>query len=118
MLRRFSLKCVALLAVGVMALPMVAAARPSRDSNSRLSTTITINSPVTFAGTPLKPGTYEVVATESTVIVSQDGRKLVESAAEIRDDQHAPHSSNIVLDGNQVKEVHFGGKTKYISLSS
>jgi len=95
----------------------LAAPRASKDSAPTLKTTLIISDPVTFAGTQLKPGNYDIVARDSKVTVSRDGQKIAEADAEWRDEQRAPHSSSIVLDGNQVKEVHFGGKTKYIVVS-
>jgi hypothetical protein len=117
MSRRIFAQFMALLAVMAMSLPVLAAPRASKDSAPTLKTTLIISDPVTFAGTQLKPGNYDIVARDSKVTVSRDGQKIAEADAEWRDEQRAPHSSSIVLDGNQVKEVHFGGKTKYIVVS-
>jgi hypothetical protein len=100
-----------------MSLPVLAAPRTPKDSVPTLKTTLIIPDPVTFAGAQLKPGSYDIVARESKVSVSRDGRKIIEAGAEWRDEQHAPRSSSIVLDGSQVKEVHFAGKMKYIAVT-
>jgi hypothetical protein len=117
MSRRIFAQFIALLAVVVLSFPLLAAPKPSKDSAATLKTSLIIADRVTFAGTQLKPGNYEVVARESKITVSRDGQKIAEAGAEWRDEMHAPRSSSIVLDGNQVKEVHFAGKTKYIALT-
>ena len=117
MSRRIFAQCLTLLALMAMSLPVLAAPRASTDSAPTLKTTLIISDPVTFAGTQLKPGSYDIVARESKVTISRDGQKIAEADAEWRDDQHAPRVSSIVLSGNQITEVHFAGKTKYIAIT-
>jgi hypothetical protein len=117
MSRRIFAQFMTLLAVMAFSLPLLAAPRASTIAAPTLKTSIIIADRVTFAGKQLEPGNYEVVARESKITVSRDGQKIAEAGAEWRDEQHPPRTSSIVLDGNQVKEVHFAGKTKYIAVA-
>jgi hypothetical protein len=96
------------------ALPL--AARDAAKNGNTTTANVEILSTVSLAGKQLKPGTYRVTADDSRVTVQQDGKVVAESPVQWKDENRKPRYSAIVTDGDQVKEIHFNGKMRYIAL--
>lgn len=111
--RGFNLS-VALLVVLLFALPL--AARDAAKNGPTTTAQVDILNTVSMAGKQLKPGTYRVSADDSTVTLALDGKVVVEAQIQWKDEAKKPRYSAIVTNGDQVKEIHFNGKMRYIAL--
>jgi hypothetical protein len=78
---------------------------------------VDLHSAATLAGKDLKPGTYQVSADGSKMTISRDGKVMAEAPIEWKDGQSKASYTSVVTDGNQITEVHFDGKAKYISVT-
>ncbi len=96
---------VALLLVLALTVPALA---------NTVRTTITLISPVKLAGTRLKPGDYELVADEAKVTVKHNGKIVCECKAEWAEAKSKTQATSLILDGDEVREIRFGGKTRYL----
>jgi len=104
-------------ALVVLAFAMSFAARVASANNSKAtSATMDILTAVSLNGKQLKPGTYTVTADDSKVTIVQNGKVLAEAPVQWKEETSKPHNSNIVTTGDQVKEIHFGGKMRYIAI--
>jgi hypothetical protein len=99
----------------LVALPL--AARDTAKNGKATTAQVEILSTVTLAGKQLKPGTYRVVADDSKVTVTMNGKVVAEAPVEWKDESAKPNNSNIVTNDDQVKEIHFGGKMRYIAIT-
>ena len=75
---------------------------------------VTLFSAHMLAGTELKAGNYQVVASESKVTVKKDGKVVAEANAQWMDGQGKASDTSLVTDGNNFSEIHFGGKSRYV----
>src|ERR1700733_13564912 len=91
---RFSALILAL----ALVLPAVTSLALAKEAKGTVKTDVTIATSVWLAGKELKAGNYSILADESKLTVSHDGRGKAEA-------------SSVVVEGNQVKEIRFGGKT-------
>jgi hypothetical protein len=108
----FVLSALAALAVAV---PMMA--RNASAKNSKGTTaTMEVLSTATIGGKEIKPGTYTFQADESTLTVLRGGKMVAEVPVQWKDETNKPNDSNIVVQNNAIKEVHFGGKMKYVEV--
>ena len=97
-----------------------AGAGPRRDadgSKSEVSTTLNVLDQMTLGGQTVKPGTYIVRANDTTVIFEQNGKTVAQAPVEWKNSTDKPRSSNLLADSGSIKEIHFGGKTKYVVIS-
>ena len=108
----FVLSAVAALAVAV---PMMAGNACAKNSKGTTAT-MEVLSPTTVGGKELKPGTYTFQADESTLTVSKDGKMVAEVPVQWKDETNKPNDSNFVVENSAIKEVHFGGKMKYVEI--
>ncbi len=97
-----------------LVLPAGAGPRVAKDGKTTLKGTFMLPNAVTIGGKELKPGSYWVVADGSKVTISQDGKVMAEVNAQFVEGQNKQHSSAVVLDGNQVREIRFAGKSRYV----
>ena len=109
----FVLSAVAALAVAV---PMMAGNASAKNSKGT-TVTMEVLSTATVAGKEIKPGTYTFQADESTLTILHDGKMVVEAPVQWKDETNKPNDSNIVVQDNAIKEVHFGGKMKYVEIT-
>jgi len=111
---------VSLLAALALVIPASARDNGAKNSKSTVSATMDLVSPATIAGKQLKPGTYDVKADDSKVTLSLHGKVVAEAPVQWKDEKSKSKFSTIVTDGdaNQVKEVHFTGKSRYVELST
>jgi hypothetical protein len=98
-----------------LALPLIAVPGYSRTTTSTsVKSTFTLSDPATLGGKTLKPGQYSVIANDSKVTVKLDGKIVAEMPAQWVDGKDKQSQTNIVLDGNQIQEIRFGGQTRYV----
>lgn len=103
----------ALAMVLALAIPVLAAPALSKD-NGPVKTSITLSAPASIGGKQLKPGQYVVVADESKVTLKADGRTVAEAPVQWMDAKDKFESSSVVLDGGNIHEIRFGGKSRYV----
>jgi hypothetical protein len=99
----------------LVAMPL--AARDAAKNGKATSADLEIFSAVTLAGKQLKPGTYHIIADDSKVTVSIGNKVVAEAPVEWKDETSKPRYSNIVSAGDQVKEIHFNGKMRYVAIT-
>lgn len=108
MLNRFS-QCLAILAVLALSAPVFARS---------ISQPLYLSQPATIGSTTLQPGHYELKADPNTnqVRVERDG-KLVATVEgrTVTLNTKAPYSA-VMMDGQRIHEIQFGGKTKAIDI--
>jgi hypothetical protein len=100
-----------LIAFGIV-MPLAARDAGARNDKATTATMQFLNS-VTVGGKQLKPGSYLVIADETSVTIKQDGKMVAEAPVQWKDENRKPRQSNIVSDGSQLKEIHFSGKMRY-----
>jgi len=99
----------------VLALVMVA--RGASANGSKTSATVDLLSAASLNGKHLKPGTYTITADDTKVTVAQNGKVMAEAPVEWKDESKKPSNSNIVTNNDEVTEIHFGGKTRYVTIA-
>ncbi len=97
-----------------LALPAVAAPRVAKDGKPTMKATLSLPDPVTIGGKQLKPGDYQVAADGTKVTITQYGKVVAEANAQFVDGTDKQKANAVVLDGDQVKEIRFGGKSRYV----
>jgi hypothetical protein len=108
----FVLSALAALAVAV---PMMAR-NASAKSSKGTTVTIEVLDATTLGGKEIKPGTYTFQADESTLTVLQGAKMVAEAPVQWKDETNKPDYTNIVVQNNAIKQVHFGGKMKYVEI--
>jgi hypothetical protein len=104
------------LAALALALP-VAAKHDTNDSKSTVKASMDLPTAAVLSGAELKPGSYTVSADESKVTLSRDGKIVATAPVQWKDAPSKAKYSTIVTDGNQIREIHFNGKTRYAEIS-
>jgi hypothetical protein len=100
----------------VLAMPL--AARDVSANNSKATNaTMDVLNQVVLAGKTLKPGSYTVSADDSKVTIARDGKVIAEAPVQWKDEASKAKYSNIVTVGDQVKEIHFSGKMRYVEIA-
>ena len=110
-----------ILAALALALSIASHATPAKDAKSTVTpivkTDLRLLSPATLGGTDLKPGEYSVTADDTHARFSKGGKVLAEAAIQWKDESAKRDSNAIVVDANQIKEIHFAGKMKYVEVT-
>ena len=114
--RRMNL-VVTILAALALVIPIAARADDSKTIKPVSRVAVDLHSAVTLGGKDLKPGSYQVSADGSKMTISRDGKVVAEAPIEWKDGQSKASYTSVVTDGNQITEVHFDGKAKYISVT-
>jgi hypothetical protein len=114
---RSRMNCV-VAALAALALAMPIAARSPEKSKATARASMDLVNPAALGGTQLKPGTYQVEATESAVKLMQRGKVIAEAPIAWKHEQSKSRYSAIVTEAGAVTEVHFSGKARYARLSS
>jgi hypothetical protein len=112
--RKFAI-AVVFLAGLALALPTLASETPGKKSKA-IKTTFDLLQPVTIAGTQLKPGTYDVTADDTTVTLKLNDKVMVEAPVQWKDQATKSELSGAVIVSGELKEIHFGGKTRYVEI--
>jgi len=106
-------------AVAALALALPAAARhDANDNKSTVKASMDLLQPTTLGGTQLKPGSYSVTADNAKVSLFRDGKLVAQAPVEWKEGSNKARYSTIVTEGDQVKEIHFNGKSKYVQVAS
>jgi hypothetical protein len=100
----------------VLAMPAVARDAGAKNGKST-SATLDISVPVSLAGKQLKPGTYNITADDARVTLAQNGKVVAEAPVQWKDEPSKARYSKIVTVSAQLKEIHFGGKMRYIEIA-
>lgn len=105
-----------LASVLALALVVSTAVAPASAKETKViaKASITLPSPHTLGGTQLKAGNYLVIADESKVTVKKDGKVVAEANAQWMDGQGKASNTSLVTDGDNIREIHFGGKSRYV----
>jgi hypothetical protein len=110
-----------ILAALALALSIAAHATPAKDAKSNVipivKTELRLVSPATLGGTELKAGEYSVTADDAHARFSKNGKVIAEASVQWKDESAKPQTNAVVVDSNQIKEIHFGGKMKYVEIS-
>ena len=86
--------------------------------NGTISATLDVLTPVTIAGTTLKPGTYTVKAEDTKVTLSRNGKAVAQASVQWKDTPDKSKSTNVLADNGTIKEIHFSGKTRYVEITN
>src|SRR5580700_8489947 len=108
---------VTILAALALVIPIAARADDAKTDKPVSRVAVDLHSAATLAGKDLKPGTYQVSADESKMTISRDGKVVAEVPIEWKDAQGKAAYTSVVTDSNQITEVHFGGKARYIAVT-
>ena len=110
-----------ILAALTLALSIAAHATPAKDAKSSVTpivkTDLKLLSPATLGGTGLKAGEYSVTADDAHAKFVRNGKVIAEASVQWKDESAKPQNNSVVIDGNQIKEIHFGGKMKYVEIT-
>jgi hypothetical protein len=101
----------------MIAMPAVAAADTGAKSANTTRVTIDLLHAVALGGKQLKPGTYQVNADDMTVKIEQHGKVVAEAPVQWKDETKKPEYSHILSVGDQVTEMHFAGKMRYVVIA-
>jgi hypothetical protein len=105
------------LAALVLMVSLTAQIAPAKDTKVGVNTTMTLLNPTTLAGKDLKPGDYAVTVDESHVKLSLNGKVIAEAPVQWKDETAKAKYSTFVVEGNKITEIHFGGKTRFVSIA-
>jgi hypothetical protein len=110
-----------ILAALTLALSITTHAAPAKDAKSTVTpivkTDLRLLSPATLGGTDLKAGEYSVTADDAHAKFSRNGKVIAEASVQWKDESAKAQTTAVVVDGNQIKEIHFGGKMKYVEIT-
>ncbi len=95
----------------------LAARTTSANASKEASAQMEFTTPVTLGGTHIDPGIYSVTADDSKVTVRQKGKMIAEASIQWKDENVKARYTNIVTVGDQVTEIHFGGKMRYAAIA-
>ncbi|HEX5423035.1 MAG TPA: hypothetical protein VFW94_05750 [Candidatus Acidoferrales bacterium] len=97
-------------------MPLAALSSAAKSKTTRA--TMDLLADASVAGTQVKAGTYDVVANESTLKMTHNGKVVAQAPIEWRDEQSKQQRSSIVAESGRIIEVHFGGKTRYAQIAN
>ncbi len=90
---------------------------PAKDTKAGVNTVMSLLKPATFAGKELQPGDYAVSADETHVQISMHGKVVAEAPVQWKDETAKARYSAFVSEGNKITEIHFGGKTRFVTIA-
>ena len=110
-----------ILAALALALTIATHATPAKDAKSTVTpivkTDLRLLSPATLGGTNLQAGEYSVTADDTHARFLKNGKIIAEASVQWKDESAKSRTNAVVVDGNQIKEIHFGGKMKYVEIT-
>lgn len=107
------IRLLAMLAVAAILLAL-ARSENTESAQSAVETSLHFFRAVTLSGKELQPGIYSLVANSSKVMLKQSGRVVAEAPVQWKDGDKKEFATHVVLDGNNIKEIRFAGRTRYI----
>ena len=97
-----------------IALVLSAGARTANANGTNLiKASMELLSAGSLAGIALPAGTYSVSADDSKIMFQANGKMVAEAAIEWKETTNKADMSNLVLDGTNIKEIHFRGQKRY-----
>jgi hypothetical protein len=105
------------LAALALALPIAARDESSTQPKPIVSISVDLSNAAKLGGRDLKPGEYLVKADSVKVTLSRGGKLIAEAPVQWKDESGKAAYSTIVTESNQIKEIHFSGKSKYVEIS-
>ena len=110
-----------ILAALTLALSIATHTTPAKDAKSTVTpivkTDLKLLSPATLGGTNLQAGQYSVTADDTHARFLKNGKIIAEASVQWKDESAKSRTNAVVVDGNQIKEIHFGGKMKYVEIT-
>jgi hypothetical protein len=103
-------RLLAVLYLMVAAVPALAAPAMAKTMKAK----ITIGDTVTLSGHEIKPGDYSVVVDDNKVSLLQKGKVVAEAPAQWVDSKNRDLHTSVVVNGGEVKEIHFEGKKSHL----
>jgi hypothetical protein len=118
----FTIAVIAAVLAGIPAISSVtafAAPRPkSANAKSTFKTTVELPNDVTLGGKTVSKGTYTLQADESKTTLIAHGKVVAEASSQWKDDKGKAFADNVLTDSGAIKEIRFGGKTRYLSIQN
>ncbi len=78
---------------------------------------VKLTNSATLGSTELKAGDYSVIADDTHARFFKGGKVIAEVPIQWKDESGKARFTAVVVDGNQIKEIHFGGKTKFAEIT-
>jgi hypothetical protein len=100
----------------VILVSMAAQVSRAKDTKPGTKATMSLTNSAWLEGKELKPGDYDVAVTDTVVTLSKGGKVLVEAPIQWKDEQGKSPYSTFVTEGNKLTEIHFSGKTRYVTI--
>jgi hypothetical protein len=66
-----------------------------------------------LAGISVPAGAYSITADDSKIMFQANGKMVAEAAIEWKEATAKADASNLVLEGTNIREIHFRGQTRY-----
>jgi hypothetical protein len=99
--------------VAILLLALTCSAN-TEPAESAVETSLHFFHAVTLSGKELQPGIYSLVANSSKVMLKQSGKIVAYAPVQWKDSGKKEFATHVVLDGNNIKEIRFAGRTCYI----
>lgn len=106
-----------ILAALVLLVSISAQIAPAKDTKAGVNTTMSLLNPTTLAGKNLKPGDYAVTVDDTHVKLSMNGKVIAEAPVQWKDETSKARFSAFVINDNKITEIHFGGKTRFVTIA-
>lgn len=106
-----------LCAFALIALPVLASAKPRPENTQMEKKTLELNNPATVDGKTLTPGTYEVMIDGNKVSFDRDGHTVVTAPCNWKAMQFkAPYDSTTISSNHAIKELQFEGSKEALEI--
>jgi hypothetical protein len=116
----FTVAVIAAVLAGVPAIssvPAFAAPRPkSANAKTNYQGEVELLTDATLGGKTVNKGTYTLQADESKISLIAHGKVVAEASAQWKDDTRKAPSDSVRTESGAIKEIRFGGKTRYLSV--
>lgn len=89
----------------------------SAGNKGDIGTTLNVMTQVSVGGTAVAPGTYTVKVDGTKVMFVQNGKTIAQANVEWKDSAQKSPYSNLLAEQGVVKEIHFSGKTRYVTIT-
>src|SRR6202161_3460818 len=111
----------AVLATLALALSIASHTTTAKDAKSTVTpivkSDVKLLNSAKLGSSDLKPGDYSVTADDTHAKFSKGGKVIAEVPIQWKDESTKAKFTTVVVDGNQIKEIHFGGKMKYVEVA-
>jgi hypothetical protein len=107
-------RLLAMLAVAAILLLALGRSANAEGAQSAVEASLHFFRVVTLSGKELQPGIYSLVANSSKVTLKQSGKVVAEAPVQWKDGDKKEFATHVVLDGNNIKEIRFAGRARYV----